>query len=526
METHEKLNILAQPADMAIGMVMKSAQAVGAYEPVRGWMLKLVKNNMLAGFKKKFDLEVIGAENVPKEGGGIIVANHQSWLDAQVLGSSADRYLHFIAKSEFTEWPLLSKFIEFTESVYIKRKGGEDSGLSEIVQKLKDGWLLAVFPEGTIPGEEDITRDELDPKTGLLKGKSGVVRLAIEAGVPIIPAGISGPGQAYPPEMYPRLEMPPIQKPVPVTIRYGKPITFKETSLEDTDKATIRKHTDAIMMKLSKLIDHRRGFMPVDVPIKFNEKGIKYTPKRAKGTGKASHGVLVFHGFTSHLDCVAPIENALKGLKIPYRFPVLRGHGTWPHNMVGTGSKEWYEDGEKALLELSKHCEKVIVVGLSMGGLVTINLGINHPDIISDTILIAPCLKFADPLSGFTPVLCKVFKYWESPNSFVDMDLKEKLNKNYPVFATESFASLFDWSKETVAKLKDFDRPTIILQSKKDTIVAPKAANIFFKTISTPAVSKKIVWFKKSGHEMCLDLEAKDVLEVIARQINKIVGND
>ncbi len=338
MERFELLNKLATPMDKVLEGAFGLVKQVGVYDSVRDAMADMIKTNMRNGFEKNNDLEIIGLENIP-ESGAIVAANHQSWLDAQVLGSMSERKLHFIAKSDFVDWPVLSKMIELSESVYIKR-GGDNDGLSDIVEKLKEGWLIAIFPEGTIPGEEEVSRAELEPETGLLRGHTGVVRMAIRAGVPIIPAGISGTGQAFPPEAYPRLEMPPVQKKLPITIRYGKPIHFKETDMKDVDRKKLRKYTNQVMKAISDLVDHDRCFVPIEVPIKEPDtRGLTFYPKKS---GKSEWGALVLHGFTSHISCVSPLAPYLEDRGIAYRFPILRGHGTVPHDMVGTTYDDWY----------------------------------------------------------------------------------------------------------------------------------------------------------------------------------------
>ena len=74
--------------------------------------------------------------------------------------------------------------------------------------------VKSFFPEGTIPGEEDRMRHEVEPDTGMLRGHSGAVRMAIEGRVPIVPIGVSGTGASFPPEVYPRLEILEPPKPV------------------------------------------------------------------------------------------------------------------------------------------------------------------------------------------------------------------------------------------------------------------------------------------------------------------------
>ncbi len=160
--------------------------------------------------------------------------------------------------------------------------------------------------------------------------------------------------------------------------------------------------------------------------------------------------------------------------------------------------------------------------GHSMGGLVSLDLGIKRPELIDDVILLAPALKFADPMSALTPVLSKVFKYWDSPNAYADDFCKEQNNRNYPFFATESFASLFHAAGDVEKRLKKFNLPLFIVQSKNDTVVSPRVGRIIPQKIKS--TDKKVVWFKKSGHEMLLDLEADKVLETIDSHIAEVTG--
>lgn len=516
MEKYELLNLLLRPVDKLMQGAMDVSKLLGAYEPTRQFTYGLIKKNMYNSFKKDHSLEVIDMDKLPDESGGIVVCNHQSWLDAQVLGSSCKRDLHFVAKSDFSDWPLLSKLIELTQSVYIKR-GGDDEGLQTVVEKLKSGWLIVIFPEGTIPGEEKKSRKELEPETGLLRGHTGMVRLAIMAKVPIIPVGISGTGQAFPPEMYPRLETLPMKKKVPITIKYGDPIYFDHYNIKKISKEKLRELTNYTMKKISQLVDFSRCYVPLQVPIKSVSE-ISYFPKKKR---KSKYGVLVLHGFTSHISCVSGLEKYLKKYEVPYKFPILRGHGTIPQDLKGVKYADWYEDAEEALREIKKHCDEVVVCGLSMGGLLAVDLGINYPDIISNVILLAPALKFADPMSALTPVLSKIFKYWDSPNSYQDQKLRDKNNKNYPYFATDSFTSLYEESKKMERRLRKFNRPVLILQSKKDKVVSPLSARIIYDKIKSK--DKKICWFYKSGHEMLLDLEKENVLKKVDEYLGEII---
>jgi carboxylesterase len=330
-----------------------------------------------------------------------------------------------------------------------------------------------------------------------------MVRMAIRSEAPIVPVGLSGTGLAFPPEAYPRLEKLPIAKPEKITVKFGKPIYFKEYYGKEPDRETLRKLTNQVMESISALVDHSRGYVPIELPVRGIEK-------------YKNLGVLLLHGFTSSLKTVDGFVPYLKKRKISFRMPILRGHGTNPKDLENVTSQDWYDDAEKSLLDLAGEVDKVIVIGLSMGGLVALELGIRHSDRIAAVVGVAPALKFKDPLSGLSPLMSKIVKYWPSPNAYNDKECA-KTNKNYPKFPTKAFVSLLNYSKRVEELLPRLKVPIMLLQSKKDQIVSPRAARIIYDNIG--ALHKKIVWFEKSGHEMMQDLEKKAVFKEIDNYI-------
>ena len=521
MERYEVLNRVLMPADEALGAGLNLLKQVGYYEPLKSGLHAGLKAVLLQNFKTQNKLEVIGAENIPEGKGCIIAANHSSWLDVQVLAVSTDRRFYFVAKSEFKEWPLLRRMIELNEAIYVRR-GGDPQGLDAISAAVADGKAVVLFPEGTIPGEEDIPRWDAEPDTGLLRGHTGVVRVALATGAPIIPCGISGTGAAFPPEMYPRLQMlPPLPRPVPITVRFGEPIYFKRSQSEVT-REELAEMTHKVMVAISSLIDHSRDFKEERMPAKEVPQVLpKMAYTRSPANGKqAPLGVLVLHGFTSDIHCVDPLVAPLDQADLPYRFPILRGHGTRYEDMEGTTWRDWYADGEAALLDLARDAQRIIVVGLSMGGLVALDLAAHHRDKVAGVVSVAAALKFADPLSVLTPVLCKVVKWWPSPNAFNDQELKRRENRNYPRFSTQAFQSLREYAAEVPKVLSFVKAPILILQSRKDTVVAPTSAQLIHEKVSSK--DKQIMWFEKTNHEMFLDCEAPAVIAAVMDFVRKV----
>ena len=504
MNRQQVANAVLYPADKMLELALHIARERHAFDALSNASYRALNAALRKQFEFLNELEILGERNVPATGGAILASNHQSWMDVQVLGASCPRRVHFMAKSEFRDWPVLRHMIDLSQSVFVKR-GGDDHALEAIGSALREGKIVAVYPEGTIPGEEDVPRIAVDPKTGLLRGKSGAIRLAITARVPIVPVGVSGTGRAFPPEIYPRLELLRMPASSPVRIRFGEPWDLSAYYGESLPHDKLRELTDELMGRISKLVDHRSNYAPIEVPIP--------PPQRYKDVG-----VLLLHGFTSSTDAVDGLLPLLEKEGIPYERPVLRGHGTRHQDLRGVRARDWYVDAQRALLQLWPRVDRVVVVGLSMGGLVALELATRHPEKIAGIVTVAAALKFKDPLSRMSPLMAKVVRYWPSPPSFNDPELAKKCT-NYPMFATDAFVSLCKYAREVAEHLPEVAVPIRILQSKKDQIVAPEAANIIYERVSSPL--REIVWFDKSGHEMMQDLEADAVFAEIMSFTNQ-----
>ncbi|MBN1654167.1 MAG: alpha/beta fold hydrolase [Deltaproteobacteria bacterium] len=494
---------LLLPMDLALGAALELLRAGDAFDQASNatyWFLRAVLRTQ---FIVRNELEVEGVEHVPVEGGFILASNHQSWLDVQVLGSACPRRIYFVAKSEFRHWPVMRHLIDLSQSLFVQR-GGDKRGLEAINSALERGKAVAIYPEGTIPGEEEITRREVDPSTGLLRGKTGAVRLAIESRVPIIPVGVSGTGRAFPPEIYPRLEILRLPASTPIRIRFGEPLDLSQYHEKELSHEHLRELTNDLMRRISALVDHRSNYAPIEVPI---------PPARRS----ANVAVLLLHGFTSSTDTVDGLIPYLKKEAIPFERPILRGHGTRYQDLRGVRSRDWYVDAERALIKLYTEGYRVIVVGLSMGGLVALDLAARHPEMIAGVITVAAALKFVDPMAGAAQLADKFVRYLPSPNSFVDPELAKRCT-NYKKFPVDAFASLYRYSRRIAERLPDVHVPICVLQSKADQIVAPRSANIIYEKVSSPL--RQIVWFEKSGHEMMQDCEAEAVFAEIVKFIS------
>jgi 1-acyl-sn-glycerol-3-phosphate acyltransferase len=133
-----------------------------------------------------FRLRADGRENLPAEGGFVLAANHISNLDPWALGLPLfpRRFLRFMAKSELYWWPL-GAFISACGAFRVRRGEADQEAIATAVRLAREGHAIAMFPEGT-------RRRKGLRKTRQPTWHSGAARIAIEAGVPLIPVGIRG----------------------------------------------------------------------------------------------------------------------------------------------------------------------------------------------------------------------------------------------------------------------------------------------------------------------------------------------
>jgi carboxylesterase len=233
-------------------------------------------------------------------------------------------------------------------------------------------------------------------------------------------------------------------------------------------------------------------------------------------------GALILHGFTSSLDCVREIEPPLTALGLPTRMPVLRGHGgDTPETLRGVMWPAWLEDSEAAMQNLLNEAEKVILIGHSMGALLALQLAGKYPAQVDSLVAAAAALQLASPLAPgkplnfLVPLVKLVLKKWDMPVAYADPSLAQ-YDTNYAYTPVDSLMSLLDCAKYTRDHLGEVHAPTLIVQARKDSSVAPETAQIIYDGISTPAEHKQVVWFEKTEHEMFRDLERHEIIAVIA----------
>jgi len=186
-----------------------------------------------------FRPKVSGLRHVPSNGPVIIASNHLSFSDSIFMPLVVPRSVTFLAKSEYFTSPGIKGFIKKITfialgQVPVDRSGGKrsEAALLTGLKLLKDEHCIGIYPEGT-----------RSPDGRLYKGRTGIARMAIESGAPIIPVA-----------MYNTAEIQPTGQVVPkvrrVEMVFGEPMYFTGDS---TDQAVLRTATNQIMEKIAEL---------------------------------------------------------------------------------------------------------------------------------------------------------------------------------------------------------------------------------------------------------------------------------
>ena len=184
----------------------------------------------------RFDLQ--GLEHIPSSGGAILCPNHTSVLDSFFVPALLPRRVTYVGKAEYMDSWKTKHIFPALGMIPIDREGGDaaERALAAAERVLRKGELFGIYPEGTR------SRDGR-----LYRGHTGPARLALRAEVPIIPIGITGARDVMPPDArFPKLRLP-------VTIRFGEPISVARYQDRAGDHLVLRQIIDEVMFAIREL---------------------------------------------------------------------------------------------------------------------------------------------------------------------------------------------------------------------------------------------------------------------------------
>lgn len=191
-----------------------------------------------------FRPEITGAEHVPSTGPVILAANHESFADEFLIPLGARRQVFYFAKAEYFTAPglrgrAMAAFFHGMGQVPVARTDTRSAAavIDVGMQVLSEGKALGIFPEGT-----------RSPDGRLYKFRTGVARLALRSGAPVVPVALVGSRDVLPPDSkWPRR--------APVALRFGAPLCFGARAAQERSARVLREVTEQIRQAIQKLSD-------------------------------------------------------------------------------------------------------------------------------------------------------------------------------------------------------------------------------------------------------------------------------
>ncbi len=223
-----------------------------------------------------------------------------------------------------------------------------------------------------------------------------------------------------------------------------------------------------------------------------------------------AHGALVLHGFTGNPGSMRGVAEALAAAGFHVEMPLLPGHGTTVADMLPTRWADWHGAAEAAYAALAARADKVVVVGLSMGGALTLRLGADHPE-IAGLVCINPATQPQAPevvemLQGMIDDGTDSMPAIGS--DIADPDAHESAYDATPVAALLSLVS--DGLAPLGAEYPTMRVPLLLLNSPQDHVVEPAQGDYLAATYGGPL---ERVLLERSFHVATQDYDQQIIFD-------------
>ena len=182
--SHSQETVLAEPATSRANKRSRSDQLM-----LPEWAIDVIRPTLGLAWRVLFRIRYKGTENIPQDECGLIIAaNHQTYIDPFWLSVPIKRPLRFLAWNAAFKWPLVGKFIQLLGAWPLQVEGSDPAAIRRTLQWLREGGAIVIFPEG----------GRGEPDGSMVRFKGGAVRIALEAGVPILPVTVRGANRVWP----------------------------------------------------------------------------------------------------------------------------------------------------------------------------------------------------------------------------------------------------------------------------------------------------------------------------------------
>lgn len=271
--------------------------------------------------------------------------------------------------------------------------------------------------------------------------------------------------------------------------------------------------------EVREILEHRFGGDPNvfdHSPLSFRPEPQSAEGSRGVGASEPGVGILIVHGFTGSPHSMRPIAERFAALGYPVEMPLLAGHGTRWQDMRLTDYRDWLNSVESAYRRLTDEGLRVVVIGMSMGGTLAVNLSARLP--VLGTAIINPYMVDVNPLMRHAGVVSKLLPALKSVGS--DIAIPGVSEGAYRLTPTASVYQLHLLGAETRELLPRLKAPVLCLRSLGDHTVSDSSHKYFLEHCSAPVEFR---WLTRSYHVATLDYDAEYVLASLQDFVTEIV---
>jgi len=234
----------------------------------------------------------------------------------------------------------------------------------------------------------------------------------------------------------------------------------------------------------------------------------------------SSTGALVIHGFTGSPKSMLPLAQRLAAEGMTVRLPRLPGHGTRWQDMNLTRWEDWYAEVDRAFRELTERCDRVFVLGLSMGGSLTLRLAEEKGSAVAGIVLVNAAVHSERKDRHLLPLLQAVVPSFPGiSNDIKKPGQEEGAYSKIPLKAAYSLSKLWTAVRQDIDKV---NQPALVFRSAVDHVV--EASNAEWIMSHVRSTDKTLVVLPDSYHVATLDNDAKTIEDASVAFIRRVSG--
>ncbi len=241
---------------------------------------------------------------------------------------------------------------------------------------------------------------------------------------------------------------------------------------------------------------------PSEVRAEVDVSPFDLVPASGRDTGAAA---LCLHGLTGTPYEVRPVAEALAARGIRAKGIWMAGHNGTVDDLAATAREEWVGRARQELLALRREHARVFLVGVSMGGLVSLRLA--QTEEIGGLVVIGTPLALSAPIPQLLPLVRLFSKGRRKRGSDLADPAASARHPHFPMMPFDAVQELIRLQREVVPALDRIREPILVAHGLLDGTALPRDAKRLFSSVSTPESKRSLLLLERSGHVVPVDYD-------------------